>query len=341
MSLIDFEPYKVAGIELPLKCLYYKYINGFAVPCGKCEFCRRQKAREWAFRLEQESFDKYCYNCLLTYRDEDLPYHNGKPSVNKVHVQEFLKRFRYHVQKHYGAKFKFFLCGEYGGHNHRPHYHMIIFTDFRLTNRGADPYRDINEILMDSWKHGIADIEPIQSVGGSVSYLTTYMTSYYDGMEYDEHSKPFLQMSRCGLGKSWIERHPNQVVKMQDDMDYTTVSNGHKLPLPRYLRRKIMPEEQQIARADAFFDYSINFKLINDNHGRKKAIKRQSIIEEQRAYQREREREDYRKGKIHANNSNTSKLSYRAKTAEERKATPRPPCKDNADNTGSALCKLP
>ena len=269
MSLADFEPYKVDGVQLPVKCLYYRYINGFAVPCGKCEYCRRSKAREWAFRLEQESFDKYTYNCLLTYNDDSLPYYKGKPCVNRVHIQEFLKRFRYHIEKEYGTKIKYFLCAEYGGKNHRPHYHMIVFSELSLSTRSADPYKRINDILVYSWRHGIADIEPLNSVGGSVNYLTKYMTTYNDGMEYDKHNKPFLMMSRTGLGKSWIDRHPNQVRKMVNEMDYTTVANGYRQPLPRYLRRKIMPEEQQVARADAFFEYTKQFKFNNEHNGRK------------------------------------------------------------------------
>lgn len=314
--ITEFKPAKVGNVELPLKCLYYRYINGFAVPCGKCEFCRRQRAREWAFRLEAESFDKYTYNVLLTYEDSHLPYHKGKPSVNRVHIQEFLKRLRYHIEKEFGTKIKFFLCAEYGGINHRPHYHMIIFSEEPLHDNTCDPYERINEILSFAWRHGLVDIEPLNTVGGSVSYLTSYMTQYYDGIEYDKFNKPFLQMSRCGLGKNWIDNHPNQVRKMVHDMDYTTVANGYKLPLPRYFRRKIMPEEQQIANADAFFYYSQKFKSDYEIKGSKQGAKRARSIKQQREFQCEREREAYRQNKIHANNSNTSQLSRRVKATK-------------------------
>lgn len=313
----EFKPVKVGDVELPMKCLYYRYINGFAVPCGKCEFCRKQRAREWAFRLEQEGFDKYVYNCLLTYCDEELPYHKGAPCVSKIHVQEFLKRFRYYIEKEFGTRIKYFLCAEYGGKRHRPHYHMIVFSDLPLKIKSRDPYSKINDILLMSWKHGICDIEPLNSIGGSVNYLTSYMTTYSDGVEYDKYNKPFLMMSRSGLGKSWIDRHPQQVKKMVTDMDYTTISSGHKLPLPRYLKRKIMPEEQQIANADEFYYYSLNFRN-NEQQGRKQGTERAKRIKEQREFQKQRERDDYRKVKVHANNSNTSQLSNRVKTTAKR-----------------------
>lgn len=317
-KICEFESVNVGGVELPLKCLHYRYINGFAVPCGKCEFCRKQRAREWSFRLQEESFDKYVYNCLLTYRDEDLPYYKGHPCVSKVHIQEFLKRFRYHLEKEFNTKIKYFLCAEYGGKYHRPHYHMILFSDLSLKNNGPDPYKKVNDIFLFSWRHGICDLEPLSNVGGSVNYLTNYLTTFHDGYNYDKHNKPFLMMSRCGLGKSWIDRHPQQIKKMVEEMDYTTISAGYKLPLPRYLRRKIMPEEQQIANADAFYEYTQNFKQ-NENTGRKQGTARAERIKEQRDYQQQREIEAYRKGKIHANNSNTSQLSRRVETAKKCK----------------------
>lgn len=323
----EFQSVKVGDVDLPLKCLYYRYINGFVVPCGKCEFCRKQRARDWAFRLEQEAFDKYVYNCLLTYRDEELPYHKGSPCVSKVHIQEFLKRLRYHIEKEFGTKVKYFLCAEYGGKYHRPHYHMILFSEKPLKTKGVDPYNKINNILSYSWQHGISDIEPLNNVGGSVNYLTNYMTTYNDGIEYDQYNKPFLMMSRSGLGKSWIDRHPQQVKKMVEDMDYTTISAGHKLPLPRYLRRKIMPEEQQIMNADAFYYYSLNYRQ-NEQQGSKQGAQRASRIKEQREYQLQRERDAYRKGKIHANNSNTSQLSNRVKATAQCKTAPRPQSPD-------------
>ena len=317
MALDDFQPYiSVNENVYPLKCFYPKLINGFYVPCGKCEFCLRSRAREWAFRLEAESFDKYCYNVLLTYDDASLKYYKGEPTVDKVDIQLFLKRFRTSIAKseHFSTKIKYFLCAEYGGKNHRPHYHMIVFSEKPLHTRSADPYAKIQKILSFTWRHGLCDIEPLNNVGGSVNYLTAYMTQYSDGRKYDKHNKPFLMMSRTGLGKSWIYRHPNLVRKMVEDMNYTLPKQGS---IPRYLRRKIMPEEQQIARADCFYEYS---KLFSNNLNSLKHGKRSEYIRklrEDREQQQQRERDNYRKGKVHANNSNTSQLSRRASTAKE------------------------
>lgn len=325
MALNDFKPYDINGLSMPMKCLYARMINGFYVPCGKCEFCRRSKSREWAFRLEQESFDTYVYNCLLTYRDEDLIYHKGQPTVCKIHIQEFLKRLRYHIDKTFHTRIRYFLCAEYGGHNHRPHYHMILFSDKPLTIRGRDPYSAINEILVFSWRHGIADIEPLTDVGGSVNYLTSYMVNYFDGIEYDEYNKPFLMMSRCGLGKRWIDNHKRQVKHMIETQDYITVSNGYKLPLPRYLRRKIMPEEQQIARADSYLYYSNDYETQKNKlnyYERNEHFKR---LYKERERQKQRERESYRKAKIHSNNSNTSQLSRRVDATKVKQTIKRTP----------------
>ena len=329
MDLIEFKPYKHnSGLTLPQKCLYTRKINGFYVPCGKCEFCRMNKAREWSFRLESEAFDNFAYNCLLTYDDAHLPYYKGKPSVNRVDVQLFLKRLREAIRKRFGVKIKFFLCGEYGGNYHRPHYHMILFSPIKLVHGNSNPYKLINDILNSCWSKGITDIEPLGSVGGSVHYLTSYMTSYSDGIEYDEHNKPFLQMSRCGLGKNWLDNHPNQVKKMVNEMDYSTVVNGHKVSIPRYLKRKIQPEEQRIAFADAYYDYSQNFENQLNKLSYEERNKLFKQLKAERIRQYSREREQYRKGKIHSNNSNTSQLSRRAETAEKLTSAKRTPKQD-------------
>lgn len=318
MALDEFKPYTSPnGCVMPLKCLYARMINGFYVPCGKCEFCRKSRAREWAFRLNEEAYDKYVYNCMLTYSDEHLPYYKGKPSLNKVDVQLFLKRFRESVRKEFGTTLKYFLCGEYGGNYHRPHYHMILFSEKPLTKRSSNPYWLINKIIEDAWRHGIADIEPMNNIGGNVHYLTSYMTTYSDGVEYDSHNKPFLLMSRCGLGKKWISRHPQQVAKMIADQDYSSINDGYKLPLPRYLRRKIMPEEQQIARADSYYQYCNEFENNFNKQSHEQRNNYFKRLKQDRESQKQREYDDYRKGKIHSNNTNTSQLSHRTTTAEE------------------------
>ena len=54
----------------------------------------------------------------LTYDDEHLP---GDQCLDHRDFQLFMKRLR----KRFPSRF--FMCGEYGGLNGRPHYHSILF----------------------------------------------------------------------------------------------------------------------------------------------------------------------------------------------------------------------
>ena len=45
------------------------------LPCGKCEYCRKQMAEQWATRIELEAkeWDDVIF-LTLTYDDEHIPY---------------------------------------------------------------------------------------------------------------------------------------------------------------------------------------------------------------------------------------------------------------------------
>lgn len=309
---MDLKPYRTpSGLEMPLKCLYSRKINGFYVPCGKCEFCRQRLAEEWSIRLEEQAFDSFVYSTLLTYNDEELPYYKGEPCVSKIHCQEFLKRFRHHITKHFGAKLKYFLVAEYGAKKGRPHYHLILMSDKPLLKKSANPYEFVNNLLEDSWRHGYASFDKLDNVGSTVFYTTAYMINYDDGKEYDKFNKPFRLMSQ-GLGKNWLDRYPQQIKKMINEMDYTTFHNGYNKPLPRYLKRKIMPEEQQIAFADNFYEFSYDFEnnLNKMNYEERNKFFRK--LKTERDEQKCREQRAYRKAKVHEYHTAPSQLSSRA-----------------------------
>jgi hypothetical protein len=107
------------------------------LPCGRCTGCRLEKSRTWATRCMHEA-SLYDQNCFIT-----LTYDNfGKdgPTLVKADFQKFMKRLRHHTDKR-DKKIKYFMCGEYGDKNQRPHYHAIIFNyDFPdWVYRGVSP----------------------------------------------------------------------------------------------------------------------------------------------------------------------------------------------------------
>ncbi len=95
------------------------------VSCGHCLDCLQAKSREWQLRIMHEA-SQYPENCFitLTYDNDHLP--DGGTLV-KRDLQLFIKRLRYAISP---RKIRYFACGEYGSHGHRPHYHVIIFNWF-------------------------------------------------------------------------------------------------------------------------------------------------------------------------------------------------------------------
>ena len=297
------------------KCLYARRMpNGFLVGCGHCSTCRKQYAREMAFRVEAEAYDKYCYNVLLTYNDEHLPRLNGRPVLNRVHVQDFLKRFRSWHDKYTGTKLRFFGVGEYGGKKGRPHYHLIFFTDKPLEmpkDDHCEPLSFINGILKEKWQKGIADIERINNAGSATIYLTQYLLTY-DKKDNDTLVKPFRMMTRGGrkdkgLGYRWLERtRPLQKYCIKyDDFTMSTISeDGRKFvrPIPRYYKRKFVPEEIRIAKADEQFYKCQNLIEIYSNIPNYEKIKYSFELHKLQQREREQQEREYRLRKVHESN---------------------------------------
>lgn len=291
------------------KCLYQKYINGFYVPCGKCEFCRKTKSRELAFRLEQEGMYKWVYNVLLTYDEENVPLtDDGTMTLRKQHIVEFMKRFRYYVDEIFGCRLKFFLVGEYGGKFLRPHYHMILFSDNSLEVEDSinGCFAFIHDILESSWKKGFCNIELLRNSGASVRYLVNYLNNTYKEVQGKE--KPFRMMTKGnrnsrGLGYCYILNNPDKIKQMIANMDYTykvKIDGKYKnLPIPRYFKNLIAPEEHRIAMADDFFHYCQNYQFYLTSLTRKEKYEFAKNTKLERKRQKEREFEDYLKNKVH------------------------------------------
>lgn len=211
-----------------------KSINSdtISIPCGNCMGCRLERSRQWALRCMDEA-SLYEDNCFvtLTYNEDHLP---SDGSLNRKHVQNFLKRLRKRFQ---GLKIRTFYCGEYGENLGRPHYHLILFNlDFK------DKYywKTVNEftyyrssILEELWPYG-------NSVVGdctfeSCAYVARYCCKKINGSKANEHYKgklpEFCQASlKPGIGNAWIEKYGKTDVFPWDEC----VVRGVKCKPPRY-----------------------------------------------------------------------------------------------------------
>lgn len=146
------------------------------VPCGHCAQCATNKSNEWYFRSYHQTLDclnngGYVLFDTLTYRNSDLPHISDFVSVpdgcdypcfNSRHIQLFNKKLRKRCSK-LGSCYKFFLTSEYGTsehHSHRPHYHILIYSDGKI-----EPLL-LSRYIAECWSFGRTDGIP-------------YKTSYY------------------------------------------------------------------------------------------------------------------------------------------------------------------
>lgn len=137
------------------------------------------------------------------YIPTNFPLKSGVMGVlNYRDVQLFLKRFRINYERKYKSKcdIKFYCCGEYGSNpkkSHRPHYHLIIFSN---TIR-FETVRDLvvsNWLLCDWDKCDIDEAIKTCYRGSIADYVSSYVNccAYCDGLFKQKLIKPFARRSK-------------------------------------------------------------------------------------------------------------------------------------------------
>lgn len=201
------------------------------VPCGKCPNCLKRRTASWSHRLEIESLRwPSMFFVTLTYNTDHVPISNNTfMSLRSRDVSLFLKRLR----KNTGSKIKYYLVGEYGTNNHRPHYHIILFTEEKCLASDI-----VNAWMIDGKEIGnvyFGKVEP-----GSIRYCV----QYYDKGEWkprhknDDREPEFSRMSQ-GIGRNFLTE--KMVKHLLDNPQKAFIYNvqGHKIAIPRYYKKRI------------------------------------------------------------------------------------------------------
>ena len=157
-------------------------INGQPVTmttiCHKCEGCRNDYAREWSVKIMHEASLYYDPETnlsntsfiTLTYDDDHIPAY-GALSYEE-HWTNFLKRLRLRLSDDFNVKIRYYMIGEYGDLNLRPHYHCIIFgwdfpdREFHKDSNGNPLYR--SSLLEELWT--VPKKQGYQNEGSSYGY---------------------------------------------------------------------------------------------------------------------------------------------------------------------------
>lgn len=122
------------------------------VPCGKCDVCSYSKLNDISARCQLETYTSKSKPLFvtLTYDNEHLP---SDGSVSLSDIQCFLKLLRINIQRFFASydsngklvlpkvSLRYIYSAEYTPHNHRPHYHLLIWNVPYLPN-GLSSYQE-------------------------------------------------------------------------------------------------------------------------------------------------------------------------------------------------------
>lgn len=202
------------------------------VPCGRCGNCLEQRRTYWTFRMHEElrNHDSAAF-ITLTYAIAPLSPQNV-PTIEKKHLQDFLKRLRHHLD---GRKVRYYAIGEYGTETQRPHYHAIIFG----------LHETEIEYVQKAWSLGHSMATPVNEA--RIHYVTKFHLNYLPKSQRPTTKQDeFALMSRNpGIGASYLDRAANYHLETGNQF---VMLNGFKLPLPRYYSNKLWKDEFTKAR---------------------------------------------------------------------------------------------
>lgn len=211
------------------------------LPCGQCIGCRLDRSLQWGIRCmhEKQLHSESCF-LTLTYNNEHLP--EGNTLVLSDH-QKFMKRFR----KRFGKRVRFFMCGEYGAREKRPHYHYLIFNRdmpdrkfWKFNKRGERLYT--SKVLTELWPYGfnvVGDVT-LESCCYVARYICDKITGdmaieHYrnvtgDGVLVDRLPEFTCQSRRPGLASDWYKKFG---AHSHESGDFV-VLDGRRVRVPRF-----------------------------------------------------------------------------------------------------------
>lgn len=211
--------------------------NLMTVPCGKCPACYKRRIAGWHFRIKQlEKVSDSARFITLTYANHSVPFsEDGYLSLFKRDLQNFFKRLRKLHAK--DIRIKYFACGEYGGINRRPHYHILLFNS-KI------------EHIQTAWSlngRGIGGVHYDPVTPATIGYVLGYMCKSYRIPEFDgdDRQREFQIMSN-GIGASYLNQNTLKYHHAdKEHRNFLLLEDGKRLPLPRYYRERLYDKEER------------------------------------------------------------------------------------------------
>lgn len=190
-------------------------------------------------------------NCFLTltYDKDHVPPGGSLVYKGPLGFQSFVKRMRRRLK----VRIRYFVCGEYGEKNGRPHYHACVFgvdfldkTLWKKTAAGSLIYR--SKVLESLWPFGHSSVGDLTFE--SAAYCARYVMGKLSGSavaivrgsrvdlrtgELLPIEPEFCRMSlKPGIGARWLEKYVDDVYAFD-----RVVVNGRETKPPRYYDKLI------------------------------------------------------------------------------------------------------
>jgi len=201
--------------------------------------CRKQKARQWQVRLQEDiRVNKNAKFVTYTFSERELQKldneikgltgYDRDNEICRLAVRRYTERWR----KKYGKTLRHWLVTELGHQNtERVHMHGIVWTD---------EVKDIKKI----WKYGWVWIGDYVSAK-TINYIVKYVNKV-DEKHKEYNSKIYTSK---GIGRNYMERRDVERNKYRAGKTIETYKTrqGVEIALPIYYRNKIYKDDEKEA----------------------------------------------------------------------------------------------
>ena len=212
----------------------YFYIH----PCGQCLRCRINDIRAWYVRSRFEIKKPerpFQYFLTLTYSDEFLP-------EDGICSKKELKKFLNNLNTSFSLKIRYYACSDYGSVNNRAHYHAIILSTKKITQKQVERI----------WKKGFVYLKPMNTE--NLKYT----------LRYTVKKKP-LKNGENGFFRLVSKGWGNNVKDFYSGQDFF-VFDGKKYGINSYLRSKLGLEKNPVDKTKYFDRLYLSSSYDNVGH---------------------------------------------------------------------------
>ena len=163
-------------------------------------------------------------------------------------LQDFLKRFRNNLYRHYELQFplSYFACSEYGGKSYRPHFHLLLFVPTSYVN-------EAKSCIYESWAYDYRGTKrmSVEIARNAASYVSSYVNSTSafpsflqtsDIKQKHSYSKNFGVYLECFSLASILEKTDKRDLHYYREVVKDGVPSVHAFTIPKYVINRYFPK---------------------------------------------------------------------------------------------------